>query len=204
MAYFVHASSFVDEGASIGDGSRIWHFSHIMTEALIGNRCNIGQNVFIASRVKIGNNVKIQNNVSLYEGTVLEDDVFCGPSAVFTNVKTPRAAVPRNTSADYLPTIIRRGASIGANATIVCGKQIGRYAMIAAGAVVTRHVMDYALVAGVPARQIGWVCECGLQLDHSEDHIYACACGEQYLLMDDPIGRRLVVMKENPPMSSYG
>jgi UDP-2-acetamido-3-amino-2,3-dideoxy-glucuronate N-acetyltransferase len=155
-SYFVHASAIVDEGAEIGRGSKIWHFSHVMPGAKIGAECNFGQNVFIASGVRVGNNVKIQNNVSIYEGVELEDDVFCGPSCVFTNVNNPRSEVVRR--GEYQKTVVRRGASIGANATIVCGSTIGRYAFIGAGAVVARgEVPDYALMMGVPARRKGWI-----------------------------------------------
>jgi len=189
-SYFVHPSSFVDEGAVVGDGTKIWHFSHVMGSAVIGEHCNLGQNVYIGNGVKVGNNVKIQNNVSLYEGVVLEDDVFCGPSMVFTNVKTPRSAFPRNTSNDYLPTRICQGASIGANATIVCGGVIGRSAMVAAGAVVTKDVPDYALVAGVPAIVIGWVCECGRRLQFADSVIARCqACDRSYEKKDGKVGK---------------
>lgn len=153
--YFVHASSFVDEGAQIGKGSRIWHFSHILPGAVIGSNCNLGQNVMIASGVTIGDNVKVQNNVSVYGGTTIEDDVFLGPSCVLTNVTNPRSQV--NRQALYEPTTIRRGATIGANATVVCGITIGRYAFIAAGTVIAKDVPDYALVMGVPGRQAGWM-----------------------------------------------
>lgn len=178
--YFKHESAYVDEGAKIGKGTRIWHFSHVMSKAHIGAGCNLGQNVFVANQVYVGNHVKIQNNVSLYEGVVLEDYVFCGPSMVFTNVKTPRSAFPRNTSGDYLLTTVKYGASIGANATIVCGVTIGRWAFVAAGAVVTKDVPDYALVSGVPARQIGWVCECGERIVFSYDTTCCDRCGRHY------------------------
>ncbi|HEX9653678.1 MAG TPA: Gfo/Idh/MocA family oxidoreductase, partial [bacterium] len=166
--YFVHPTAIVDEGAEIGKGSKIWHFSHISGGAKIGERCNLGQNVYVAKGVMIGNNVKIQNNVSVYEGVVLEDDVFCGPSMVFTNVKNPRSAVPRNTPKDYLPTLVKKGASLGANSTVVCGVTIGENAFVAAGAVVAGDVAPHALVAGVPAKQIGWMCSCGIRLRESK------------------------------------
>lgn len=157
--YFVHESSYVDDGVKIGQGTKIWHFSHIQSGAVIGNNCSFGQNVNVANNVKIGNGVKVQNNVSIYEGVELEDYVFCGPSMVFTNDLTPRAKYPKG-SVGYKKTVLKEGATIGANATIVCGHTIGKWAMIAAGAVVTKDVPDYALMAGVPAKQIGWVCEC--------------------------------------------
>ena len=166
--YFVHESSYVDDGVTIGAGTKIWHFN-----------CSLGQNVNVANNVRIGDGVRIQNNVSIYEGVELEDHVFCGPSCVFTNVSNPRAHFPVHGA--YVRTRVREGASLGANCTIVCGHTVGRSAMIAAGAVVTRDVKDYALMAGVPARQIGWVCECGRRLDGS----YACACGRKYRLVGD-------------------
>lgn len=158
--YFVHESSYVDDGVKIGQGTKIWHFSHIQSGAVIGNNCSFGQNVNVANNVKIGNGVKVQNNVSIYEGVELEDYVFCGPSMVFTNDLTPRAKYPKG-SVGYKKTVLKEGATIGANATIVCGHTIGKWAMIAAGAVVTKDVPNYALMAGVPAKQIGWACECG-------------------------------------------
>lgn len=160
MEAFIHESSYVDEGVFIGEGTKIWHFCHIQTGAIIGANCSLGQNVNIASNVRVGNYVKIQNNVSVYEGVELEDGVFCGPSVVFTNDLTPRARFPKGRE-NYKHTLVKEGATIGANATIVCGHTIGRFAMIAAGAVVSKDVPDYALVAGVPAIQMGWVCECG-------------------------------------------
>jgi UDP-2-acetamido-3-amino-2,3-dideoxy-glucuronate N-acetyltransferase len=160
--YFAHPSCYIDDGCEIGAGTKIWHFCHVMAGARIGARCNIGQNVVIAARVVIGDNVKIQNNVSIYTGVVLEDDVFCGPSMVFTNVINPRSHVSRKD--EYRDTLVKRGASIGANATIVCGHTIGRYAFIGAGSVITRDVADYALVVGNPGRVAGWVCECGVKL----------------------------------------
>lgn len=164
--FFVHSTSFVDDDVQIGDGTKIWHFSHILKGARIGNNCSLGQNVNIGNNVKIGNGCKIQNNVSVYEGVELEDYVFCGPSMVFTNDLTPRAKYPKG-SAGYKKTILMEGATVGANATIVCGHNLGRWSMIAAGAVVTKNVKSHALMAGVPARQIGWVCECGEILNES-------------------------------------
>jgi UDP-2-acetamido-3-amino-2,3-dideoxy-glucuronate N-acetyltransferase len=164
LEFFKHESAYVDEGARIGSGTRIWHFCHIMAGAEIGENCTLGQNVFVARGVRIGRGCKIQNNVSLYEGVTLEEDVFVGPSAVFTNVRTPRASFPRNRSEDYYRTLVKRGATIGANATIVCGVTIGEWAFVAAGAVVTKDVPPYALVAGVPARVVGYACECGVPL----------------------------------------
>lgn len=161
---FVHESSYVDDGVIIGEGTAVWHFCHIMGDVEIGRDCRIGQNVVIGPHVRVGDNVKIQNNVSVYRGVTLEDDVFCGPSMVFTNVLTPRSAFPRDPKKDFLPTRVRRGATIGANATIVCGVTIGEHAMVGAGSVVTRSIPPYALVYGNPARRRGWVCECGEKL----------------------------------------
>ncbi|MCL1864063.1 MAG: acetyltransferase [Defluviitaleaceae bacterium] len=161
--YYVHESSYIDENVSIGEGTKIWHFCHISSGAIIGKGCTIGQNVYIGADVQIGNGCKIQNNVSVYTGVVLEDYVFCGPSCVFTNDITPRSKFPKGKEA-FLITLVKEGATIGANATIVCGNTIGKSAMIAAGCVVTRDVDDYALMIGTPARQHGWVCECGLPL----------------------------------------
>jgi UDP-2-acetamido-3-amino-2,3-dideoxy-glucuronate N-acetyltransferase len=178
-SYFAHESAYVDAGASIGAGTKVWHFSHVSARAEIGEGCSLGQNVFVANQVRIGNGCKIQNNVSVYEGVVLEDYVFCGPSMVFTNVRTPRSAFPRNTSADYATTRVKHGASIGANATVVCGVTIGEWAFIAAGAVVTRDVPAYALMAGVPARRIGWACMCGETLGEG-GQITCAACERSY------------------------
>ena len=178
--YFAHETAVVDPGARIGAGTKIWHFSHISGGCEIGANCSLGQNVFVAGGVRIGYGVKVQNNVSVYEGVVLEDYVFCGPSMVFTNVRTPRSAFPRNTREHYQLTIVKYGASIGANATIVCGITIGEWALVAAGAVVTQNVPAYALMAGVPARRIGWVCECGLRLRSSTAAVVCAECGRRY------------------------
>ncbi|HEY5220284.1 MAG TPA: acyltransferase [Gemmatimonadaceae bacterium] len=176
-APFIHESSYVDEGARIGAGTKVWHFCHVMGGAVIGERCSLGQNVVVMGGATIGNNVKIQNNVSVYEGVVLEDDVFCGPSMVFTNVINPRSAVSRKH--EYRTTHVKRGASIGANATIVCGVTLGEYAFIGAGAVVTKDVLPFALIAGVPGRHIGWMCRCGERL--SDGGAGTCAaCGTTY------------------------
>lgn len=177
---FVHESSYVDDGVEIGQQTAIWHFCHILKGTRIGNRCRIGQNVVIGPHVSIGNNVKIQNNVSVYQGVTLEDDVFCGPSMVFTNVITPRCAFPRNTDKDFALTLVKRGASIGANATIVCGHTIGEHALIGAGAVVTKDVPAHAVVYGNPARQHGWACECGVVLAFDGAHAECPECGRRY------------------------
>jgi UDP-2-acetamido-3-amino-2,3-dideoxy-glucuronate N-acetyltransferase len=178
---FVHESAYVDEGSQIGKGTRIWHFCHIMARARVGRGCNIGQNVVISPDVVIGDNVRIQNNVSVYTGVVLEDDVFCGPSMVFTNVINPRSHVSRKH--EYQATLVKRGATLGANSTIVCGHTIGRYAFIGAGAVITRDVPDHALVVGNPGRITGWVCQCGVKLASgaTPPSSAACAaCGTNY------------------------
>ena len=179
--YFVHESAYVDEGCEIGAGTKIWHFSHIMSHCKIGNRCNIGQNVVISPEVILGNNVKMQNNVSIFTGVVCEDDVFLGPSMVFTNVINPRSAV--NRKSEYAKTIVRKGASIGANATIVCGNNIGKYAFIGAGAVVTKEVPDYALVMGNPAKHTGWMSAFGHKLIFDKNGFATCPeSNEQYKL----------------------
>lgn len=181
MSYTAHPTAVIDEGCQIGDGTKIWHFSHIMSGCRIGNNCNIGQNVVISPEVVLGSNVKIQNNVSLYTGVVCEDDVFLGPSCVFTNVVNPRSAVNRR--GQYAQTKVGQGASIGANATIVCGHDIGKFAFIGAGAVVTKHVPDYALVVGNPARQIGWMSEYGHRLEFDTEGKATCAeSGQIYQL----------------------
>ncbi|MEG2843650.1 MAG: acyltransferase [Ruthenibacterium sp.] len=176
MDYFVHESSYVDDGAVIGKDTKIWHFCHVQKGAIIGARCSFGQNVNVANNVVIGNGVKVQNNVSVYEGVVLEDDVFCGPSMVFTNDLTPRAKYPKG-SAGYKKTLVQHGATIGANATVVCGHTLGAWCMIAAGSVVTKDVPAYALMAGIPAKQIGSVCECGNVLPLT---LICPACGRKY------------------------
>jgi UDP-2-acetamido-3-amino-2,3-dideoxy-glucuronate N-acetyltransferase len=181
--WFAHESSYVDEGASIGKGTRIWHFSHVQSGAVIGENCSFGQNVNVAGNVKVGNSCKIQNNVSLYEGVELEDYVFCGPSMVFTNVRVPRCKYPQRGAGHYLRTLLKEGASVGANATIVCGHTLGRHAFIAAGAVVACDVPDYAVMMGVPARRKGWACECGQFL--SGGPAYTCPkCGLKYVEKD--------------------
>src|SRR3954447_18527074 len=176
--YFAHESSYVDDGAAVGNGTKIWHFSHVMPGAVIGERCNLGQNVVVMPGTKMGNNVKIQNNVSIYEGVELEDDVFCGPSCVFTNVMNPRSHVSRKN--EYRKTLVRRGASIGANATIVCGTTLGEYSFVGAGAVVIRDVPAFAMMAGVPARRIGWMCQCGERLPDGTGDVRCATCGSRY------------------------
>ncbi len=183
---FIHESSYVDDGVEIGPGTRIWHFSHILKGVRIGERCNIGQNVVIGPDVEVGSGVKIQNNVSVYRGVTLEDEVFCGPSMVFTNILTPRAGFPRNRPEDDLRTLVKKGASLGANCTIVCGVTIGSYALIGAGAVVTKDVPDHALVYGNPGRHRGWACHCGLVLKPSRgpDGFSCPECHREYLLVN--------------------
>lgn len=184
--YFCHPTAIVDDGAIIGEGTKIWHFSHIMPSSELGMNCNLGQNVFIASKVKLGNNVKVQNNVSIYEGVICEDDVFLGPSMVFTNVINPRSAVSRRD--EYLTTKVGKGATIGANATIVCGNSIGAYAFIGAGAVVTKDVPAYALVVGNPGRKIGWMSENGQRLIFNTEGFATCPeSGAQYQLTNKQV-----------------
>ncbi|MEI2418749.1 acyltransferase [Arthrospira platensis SPKY2] len=178
--YFVHESAYVDDGAYVGEGTKIWHFCHVMSKAKIGKNCSFGQNVLVANNVVIGNGCKIQNNVSLYEGVILEDYVFCGPSMVFTNIKTPRSEFPRNTSNDYLTTLIKRGASIGANATIVCGVTLHECAFVAAGAVVTKDVPAFGMVAGVPAKLIGWMSAYGDVLEFDAEGYAVDSIGVNY------------------------
>ena len=184
--YFVHESSYVDEPCEIGEGVKIWHFSHIMKNCQIGDGCNIGQNVVVSPDVILGKNCKVQNNVSIYTGVICEDDVFLGPSVVFTNVINPRSAVNRKN--EYAKTVIGKGASIGANATIVCGNEVGKFAFIGAGAVVTKEVKDYALVVGNPSRQIGWMSEAGQRLEFDGQGIGICSqSGEKYRLEEDRV-----------------
>ncbi|MDO5615013.1 MAG: acyltransferase [Cruoricaptor ignavus] len=185
-SYFAHETAVIDEGCNIGNETKIWHFSHLMTGCVLGEKCNIGQNVVISPKVVLGKNVKVQNNVSIYQGVTCEDDVFLGPSMVFTNVINPRSAV--NRKSEYLKTHVGKGASIGANATIVCGYNIGNYAFIGAGAVVTKEVPAYALVVGNPAKQIGWMSEFGSRLNFDEAGIGICAeSGDKYLLENNKV-----------------
>ena len=191
MDFFAHKSSYIDEGADVGAETKIWHFCHVMDGARIGQHCSLGQNVFVAKGVVIGDFVKIQNNVSIYEGVTLEDYVFCGPSMVFTNVRTPRSAFPRNTSDDFLPTVVKYGTTVGANATSVWGVTIGKWASIGAGAVVTKDVPDYGLVVGVPARLIGWSCECGSTIKFVEQHAQCTQCDQQFIKKAPQIVERI-------------
>ncbi|RZS96694.1 acyltransferase [Cecembia calidifontis] len=184
--FFAHETAVIDEGCEIGEGTKIWHFSHIMSNCKIGENCNLGQNVVVSPEVVLGNNVKVQNNVSIYTGVTCDDDVFLGPSMVFTNVINPRSAVNRRS--EYLKTHVGKGASIGANATIVCGHDIGKFAFIGAGAVVTKNVPDYALVVGNPSKQIGWMSEYGHKLSFNEEGIAVCKeSGEKYLLKNNQV-----------------
>lgn len=186
-SFFIHPTSIVDEDVEIGEGTKVWHFCHIQSGARIGKNCSFGQNVNVSNHVNIGNGVKVQNNVSLYEGVELEDYVFCGPSCVFTNDLTPRAKYPKG-HAGYRKTVVKEGASIGANATIVCGHSIGKWALVGAGAVVTSNVPAHAVMLGVPARQKGWVCECGELL---EENLICCQCGRQYRKTDHGLEEEL-------------
>lgn len=186
MAYFAHETAVIDDGCTIGEGTKVWHFSHLMSGCVLGNNCNLGQNVVISPNVVLGNNVKVQNNVSIYTGVICEDDVFLGPSMVFTNVVNPRSAINRR--GQYEKTIVGRGATIGANATVVCGHDIGRFAFIGAGSVVTKNIPPYALVVGNPARQIGWMSEYGHRLEFDENGAANCPeSGEKYMLKDGSV-----------------
>jgi UDP-2-acetamido-3-amino-2,3-dideoxy-glucuronate N-acetyltransferase len=180
MTTQIHPSAIVDEGAQLGAGTRVWHFAHVCAGARIGEGCSLGQGVYVGNEVRIGRNVKVQNNVSVFDGVTLEDDVFCGPSVVFTNVHNPRSAVPRKS--EYRPTLVKRGATLGANCTVVCGTTIGRFAFVGAGAVVSRDVADYALVVGVPAKQIGWVSRHGERLAFVDGRAACPATGEAYVM----------------------
>jgi UDP-2-acetamido-3-amino-2,3-dideoxy-glucuronate N-acetyltransferase len=184
--FFAHETAVIDDGVEIGDGTRIWHFSHIMTGSKIGSNCNLGQNVVVSPDVILGNNVKVQNNVSIYTGVICEDDVFLGPSMVFTNVVNPRSAVIRRDK--YIKTVVEKGATIGANATIICGNKIGKFSFIGAGAVVVREVLPYALVVGNPSRQIGWMSEYGHRLEFNSEGLAVCPeGGEEYRLNEDKV-----------------
>jgi len=185
--YFVHPSSYIDKTARVGTGTKIWHFCHIMEGVRIGENCKVGQNVQIGPHVHIGNNAKIQNNVSVYKGVTLEEDVFCGPSCVFTNVYNPRSAMPRKDK--IRPTLVKKGATIGANATIVCGNKIGRYAFVGAGSVITKDIPDYALVFGNPGCIRGWVCECGEKLEFNKSKLLCKSCKKQYKKSKDRLQR---------------
>lgn len=184
--YFAHKSAIIDEGCTIGEGTKIWHFSHIMSDSVIGENCNIGQNVVVSPQVILGKNVKVQNNISIYTGVICEDDVFLGPSMVFTNVTNPRSAIIRR--GQYGKTLVKKGASIGANATIVCGHEIGKFAFIGAGAVVTKDVPDYALIVGNPGKQVGWMSEYGHKLSFNADGLATCEeSNEQYKIADNRV-----------------
>ena len=189
MSFFAHETAVIDPGCEIGEGTRIWHFCHLTSDCVLGQNCTLGQNVMLAANVRIGNNVKIQNNVSVYEGVICEDDVFIGPSAVFTNVINPRSAISRKN--EYRPTRVGKGATIGANATIICGNDIGEYAFIGAGAVVTKPVAAYALVTGNPARQGGWMSEAGYKLQFDKGGRAVCTSGVVYLLKNNSVTREV-------------
>jgi UDP-2-acetamido-3-amino-2,3-dideoxy-glucuronate N-acetyltransferase len=189
-SFFIHHTAVIDDGCIIGEGTKIWHFSHIMSNCKIGNNCNLGQNVVVSPEVVLGNNVKVQNNVSIYTGVICEDDVFLGPSMVFTNVINPRSAVNRKNQ--YAKTVVKYGATIGANATIVCGNDIGRFAFIGAGAVVTKHVPDYALVIGNPARQTGWMSEYGHKLVFDKDGFAICPESKMKFHLSNNLVRRVL------------
>ena len=189
MTYYVHPSSIIDENCEIGEGTKIWHFSHVMSGAVIGNNCNLGQNVVVSPKVVLGNNVRVQNNVSIYEGVICEDDVFLGPSMVLTNVINPRSAVSRKDQ--YKKTLIKKGASIGANATIVCGNTIGEFAFIGAGAVVTKDVPAFALIVGNPGRQKGWMSEYGHKLQFNSENIAVCPESKQEYLLENGVVKRI-------------
>jgi UDP-2-acetamido-3-amino-2,3-dideoxy-glucuronate N-acetyltransferase len=187
---FVHPTSVVNPNSSIGEGTKVWHYSHIMEGVQMGRDCVLGQNVFVGRNVVVGNNVKIQNNVSIYEGVHLEDAVFCGPSMVFTNVINPRSEVSRRD--EFQPTLVKRGATLGANSTILCGNEIGKYALIGAGAVVTKDVPDFGLVVGNPGRLVGWVCQCGVQLDFTSNEVHCGGCDRQYSRQGETVVELLV------------
>ena len=189
-SYFAHETAVIDKGCTIGEGTKIWHFSHIMPNCTIGKKCNIGQNVVVSPDVILGSNVKVQNNVSIYTGVVCEDDVFLGPSMVFTNVINPRSAVNRRD--EYMKTTVKRGATIGANATVVCGNDIGEYALIGAGAVITKTILPYALIVGNPGRQVGWVSEYGHRLHFNDKGIAICPeSNESYVLLDNQVKKQV-------------
>ncbi|HPG31859.1 MAG TPA: acyltransferase [bacterium] len=195
--YYNHNTSVIDDGATIGKNTKIWHFSHICSGASIGEDCKLGQNVYIGGKVKIGNNVKIQNNVSVYDGVILEDNVFCGPSMVFTNVFNPRCEIVRNNMSAYRKTLVKRGASIGANATIVCGVTIGKYAFVGAGSAVTKDIPDFGLVYGNPAVQKGWICRCGEKLFMKNKNEYECKiCFAKYVLKENGLEEILRIGNE--------
>ncbi|GGH37358.1 acyltransferase [Paenibacillus segetis] len=187
MNVYIHSSAIVDHGAQVGEGTKIWHFTHVSSSAIIGNECSLGQNVYIGNHVSIGNGVKIQNNVSVYEGVILHDDVFCGSSMVFTNDSNPRSAFQRDKSINYQKTVVGRGVSIGANATIVCGVTIGEWAFVAPGTVIKRDIPPYSLYAGAPARQVGWICKCGVNLAFRGGHAKCKECDREYQLDQDRV-----------------